>query len=427
MAQQEAVQALARYASARGARASGIEIRLGGGERGVYATRELEQAEPLIAVPLYACVSADAIPDSVDTDGVAAAPWPCRMASALMLAHDAYAQALPSMDELETIHPVALHEQSLNKALPACPATLEARLLALRQMAHVHARTCTPGGFNENSSAETVFERWAVPIALSRTIGLAGVSAPEAQLVHNTPDEDVRFAPEGDGTLRVLAPLVDMLNHESTPGAANVTWDVYGEKESTDPLELVVSCTQKIECGEEVCASYGAKAGDEFVAHYGFLPEDNGAEEAVVFISIEHMMQWLKHQYTGDGYELLSSRLERAKQELHRAASKAGTAETQSERMMKVKNQQHALDTRMLSAFDAFFQSKTTARLHLAQRCDEARGVLQAQEAAATQTQRHGPSDDAVANQLSAIMLALNKRKQAVLQQRADELRLQAI
>ena len=423
-----AVEELAQYAQRRGARATGLEVRLGDGKRGLFATRDLEASEPVIAVPLSACLSADTIPSDAPA-GADSAPWPARLAACLLsedAAGSAYVSSLPTLSQLASFHPLACSADELVSALPLCPPELEARIVALRSMADNCAELCLPPSlYHSLHSPSKRFSRRAVTLAVSRTIGLNGLSGSKGNLCAS---KGYRVAEEGDETLRVLPPLVDLLNHESSPGTANSDWDVYSRDDEQQALELVVKTTSPVEEGNELSVSYGSKPGDEFISLYGFLPEHHdkrnqqsvdSADEAVVFLSIEHMLGWLEQQEPGGGYELRSSRMARVRQEVDRAEFRAGKAEAQSERMLKVKAQSNGVDTRILSALDAYFEGRIASRMALARRMEQVSSLLEAQlrshqgllEERAKGAEGH----------LRDMFAELLKRKQSVLEARAEE------
>jgi hypothetical protein len=72
----------------------------------------------------------------------------------------------------------------------------------------------------------------------------------------------------------VLAPFVDMLNHERGP---NTRWD-------HDPAGQALSLTAQrdYQPGEEVCCDYGRKSNMDLLLHYGFCLDDNDADEAAL-------------------------------------------------------------------------------------------------------------------------------------------------
>jgi histone-lysine N-methyltransferase SETD3 len=78
-----------------------------------------------------------------------------------------------------------------------------------------------------------------------------------------------------DGTDgRVLAPFVDMLNHERGP---NTRWHY-------DPDDQVfrLIAQREYQPGQEVCGNYGLKPNMYLLLHYGFCVDDNDADEAVL-------------------------------------------------------------------------------------------------------------------------------------------------
>lgn len=100
---------------------------------------------------------------------------------------------------------------------------------------------------------------WALSVLHSRTFANGGRSG----------------GPGGAGIVRMLCPLVDMLNHAGDvatagpgspdPGvvaADNVRWDVVGRVGGD--FYMVVTTTQVVEEGQELLLSYGERSNDEF-------------------------------------------------------------------------------------------------------------------------------------------------------------------
>jgi hypothetical protein len=70
----------------------------------------------------------------------------------------------------------------------------------------------------------------------------------------------------------VLAPLVDMLNHERGPNT-RVDYDPEGQA-------LSLTAQRDYQPGEEVRCDYGRKSNMSLLLHYGFCIDDNDADEA---------------------------------------------------------------------------------------------------------------------------------------------------
>eukprot|EP00887_Chlorella_sp_A99_P005016 scaffold4.g5016.t1 len=125
---------------------------------------------------------------------------------------------------------------------------------------------------------------WALSIVHSRSFGAPGK--------------------QGAVAVRMLVPLVDMLNHAgdvtvSDPGAPepearafdNVRWDLDspsapaqagGGGGGEGEWAMVVSATRDIGAGEELFLSYGERSNDDFLAHYGFVPPRNPHDTGVL-------------------------------------------------------------------------------------------------------------------------------------------------
>ena len=73
---------------------------------------------------------------------------------------------------------------------------------------------------------------------------------------------------------RVLAPFVDMLNHER---GTHTRWHY-----DDDGQVFRLIAQRAYEAGEEVCNNYGLKPNMYLLLHYGFCVDDNEADEAVL-------------------------------------------------------------------------------------------------------------------------------------------------
>ena len=73
---------------------------------------------------------------------------------------------------------------------------------------------------------------------------------------------------------RVLAPFVDMLNHER---GTSTRWHY-----DPDGQVFRLIAHRAYQPGEEVCGSYGLKPNMYLLLHYGFSIDDNDADEAVI-------------------------------------------------------------------------------------------------------------------------------------------------
>lgn len=122
-----------------------------------------------------------------------------------------------------------------------------------------------------------------------------------AQVVHSRTFGNA--GPDGTVAVRMLVPVVDMLNHAGARYAAdatsvsradNVAWDVVGPSRAmTGGWELQLAATRAIAKGEELLLSYGDRDNDDFLVHYGFVPPRNPFDGVVLFQDIEDAAEWL--------------------------------------------------------------------------------------------------------------------------------------
>eukprot|EP00775_Hariotina_reticulata_P006027 gene6027-6265_t len=109
--------------------------------------------------------------------------------------------------------------------------------------------------------------------------------------------------------VRMLVPLIDMLNHagdETVSGMAadssitardNVRWDVVSPDNSPNGCwEMVLSAKQDIPANNPLLLSYFEGSNDEFFLHYGFVPPSNPHDTFVLFPGITAALEHLWHQ-----------------------------------------------------------------------------------------------------------------------------------
>jgi hypothetical protein len=81
-----------------------------------------------------------------------------------------------------------------------------------------------------------------------------------------------------------LIPGIDFINHSSrVNGKAEVSYEYFTDR-------FVVRCGEEYASGEEVSISYGAQSNDSFLQYYGFVEEDNPADEFIFDEEYERMM-----------------------------------------------------------------------------------------------------------------------------------------
>ncbi|MEW5308892.1 MAG: hypothetical protein WDW38_000813 [Sanguina aurantia] len=227
------------------------------------------------------------------------APWSVRLAAKLLRQSAAgpssawshYLAVLPA--QIPT--PVTTYSWDQIKAItypPAANALHSAGALVADAFSH---------SSEESLGGDCDQERlaWAMSVVHSRTFGSA--------------------ARKGGVGVRMLVPLVDMLNHggdeaqQHLSGAVvatdNVRWDLRGPGVSGEGggWRMEVSATRDVREGAELLLSYGERPNDDFFIHYGFVPRANPHDEVVVFEDLEEALDWHYQQF--DSQVLSGSRV----------------------------------------------------------------------------------------------------------------------
>jgi len=122
-------------------------------------------------------------------------------------------------------------------------------------------------------------------------------------------------AARGGGVgVRMLVPLVDMINHGGDVTASglmddpaliatdNVRWDLVSpERAPPGWWTMEVSATRDMRPGDALVLSYGERSSDDFFVHYGFVPPlCNPHEDAVIFENAEDALEWHFEHYAAD-------------------------------------------------------------------------------------------------------------------------------
>jgi hypothetical protein len=66
----------------------------------------------------------------------------------------------------------------------------------------------------------------------------------------------------------VIAPVIDMANHQSVGATADVSFEYFANAYS-------LACTTTVPAGEQVYISYGSRSNDQLLQYYGFVEQDN--------------------------------------------------------------------------------------------------------------------------------------------------------
>eukprot|EP00878_Enallax_costatus_P034695 GHUV01038494.1.p1 GENE.GHUV01038494.1~~GHUV01038494.1.p1 ORF type:complete len:140 (-),score=24.57 GHUV01038494.1:428-847(-) len=85
-------------------------------------------------------------------------------------------------------------------------------------------------------------------------------------------------------------------------------WDIISPANSpSNCWEMVLSSKQHIECGDPLLLSYFEGGNDEFLLHYGFVPDSNPHDGVKLFGNISEALEhlWWQDQAQVSGHNLL--------------------------------------------------------------------------------------------------------------------------
>eukprot|EP00667_Euglena_gracilis_P006195 EG_transcript_6245 len=152
--------------------------------------------------------------------------------------------------------------------------------------------------FSEEALAATEDPR-AIDCALwNRDLASESIARLEGCLEVPTPPEDFLWAlailssrsieqPDVEGELRVLVPGVDMANHSFHPTAV-IRWYHIGPEPQ---MQLVVVDPKGLCARQEVTIRYCNDPTQDYFLSYGFVPENNPSNFAVVFDGVEDLAE----------------------------------------------------------------------------------------------------------------------------------------
>ncbi|KAG2497988.1 hypothetical protein HYH03_004247 [Edaphochlamys debaryana] len=289
--EEEVLQSFLQWLVANGVQGIGQEdskvalFASGGGERGLVCELPVAPGEALLEVPLRLALTDHPGDEESNTLLYEGAPWSVRL-SCRLLRHRAAGKASPWAPYVRVLpslvpSPLNLFEWDDISALRYPPA--EEALHSTEWLQSDAFGAASPearGGLGEADF------KWALSVVHSRTFANA--------------------APGGGVGVRMLVPLVDMMNHGGDeapagsrglagPGVAtdNVRWDLVGpDRSSTGGWAMVVSATRAIAPGQELLLSYGERPSDDFFLHYGFVPRANTHDDAVLWPDLEAALEW---------------------------------------------------------------------------------------------------------------------------------------
>jgi hypothetical protein len=246
------------------------------GGRGLFATRALAAGTRVARIPAACCLT-DEPCAAADAD----APWPVRMAAALLRAEaagEAWAPFLAALPQQAVPLGAFAPWRVLKEA--QLPHTL-VRASDTAWLLQHEARHAACGGADDEDAW-----RWALSLALSRTCKPLGATR----------------RGDDDAPLRLLAPLFDMANHTFDDPHLLWAWEAEERVHHGGGGALVLHTARDAHAGEELCISYGDHASDTFWLHYGFVPAQgaNACERTPLFDSEAHAAHWLTHSEGAD-------------------------------------------------------------------------------------------------------------------------------
>jgi len=255
------------------------------GERGILCQWDCLPGEVLARVPLRLALADHPGDEESNALVYEGAPWSVRLACRL-LRERARGAASPwrrYLDSLPAAVPSPLEALAWEDLRAVDYPPMQAALDRLAWLAGDAWQRLSPeatGGASREAFG------WALSVVHSRTFG--------------TP------AADGAGVgVRMLVPLVDMLNHAGDqtrlrprdPAAAqdHVEWRACAPGSpgnASGEWEMHVVALRPCEAGEEVLMSYGERANDDFFLHYGFVPDGNPHDAADLFAGTGELLDY---------------------------------------------------------------------------------------------------------------------------------------
>ena len=289
------------------------------GERGIAAISPLRRGETFARVPLRLAITDD--PDDEESNELvgADAPWSVRLACKIlrMASNGNESPWAPYLRVLPTSvpNPLTTFSWEDTQAIAYEPARRQLDNTSWLVASSSDSLPETAAG--PAAPSREIFE-WAVSVVHSRTFGSAGRT--------------------GGVGVRMLVPLVDMLNHAGDEDQAsiigpaavpqpvpmdNVRWDIISK--IGGEYFMVLTTTRDIGAGEELLLSYGERSNDDFFLHYGFIPPRNVHDDVILFTNIEEVIDWHLEKYLPLG-GLTPSQLQSVINAAYTAAAKEESA-----------------------------------------------------------------------------------------------------
>jgi len=232
------------------------------GVRGLLATRDSEVGDVLLEVPLSCCLSDFGATDAAIEPPAFAVdlPWATQLAcSVLARLHGDFESSWPEAPDL----PFSAAESDV---ACACDAEFAARVAEQRKECNEqYELACKAAGSALGSS--DAFDA-AISLVWSRALLIR--------------------APRPIGLRRLLAPVLDLANHDERPSA------VYAFSPARGGL-VRLHAARKVAAGEEVTIRYGDFKNEHYTRHYGFVPRSNAADA----VSLP-LLTLLEHAHAGE-------------------------------------------------------------------------------------------------------------------------------
>jgi hypothetical protein len=257
------------------------------GERGIAATATLRRNESFAKIPLRLAITDDPEDEESNTLVGKDTLWSVRLACKLLrLKADGPASPwYPYLNSLPSSVPAPMINFSWEDVQSIAYEPARRQLDKTIHLVSSAWASLPPTAASSQLTREE-FD-WAISIVHSRTFGTAGKA--------------------GGVGVRMLVPLVDMLNHSGdqdlssstsapVPTATdNVRWDLVSK--IGGEFFMVLTATRDIKQGEELLLSYGERGNADFFEHYGFIPPRNIHDDVILFASIEDAIDWHLEKY----------------------------------------------------------------------------------------------------------------------------------
>jgi len=313
-------------------------------ERGLLALKALQPGDELMRIPLRIALTDHPEDEASNSMLYQGAPWSVRLAAKVLRERALgagspwrrYIAVLPA-GVPSPLNSFSWDEMQEVQYQPARNAIYEADWLA----ADAYDRC----GAEAIGSASAEEFRWAMSVVHSRTFGSA--------------------SKKGGVGVRMLVPLIDMINHAGDWGGAInrgkeyvaqdiAAWELLPpDQSSCGAWEMVVKAIRPVEEGDEITMSYGERENDDFLVHYGFVPDGNPHDSVVLFAEgVEEGVEWFIHKMRKSWKDLDRATLKTMAKQARQAADKS--LDDGDIRLSSLPAQAlHAgrVDTRLLTAF----------------------------------------------------------------------------